>query len=119
VNASCHTPRRISNRKVRERFTLSRGTRYGGFNALSDFVRSQGIDRALAIAFGADKAPWATYSLPETLRHVLDGDLLGVERIWHFAELEQEPLLGVKRDRDRPPCSAACGRWARPSSAGP
>jgi hypothetical protein len=29
--------------------------------------------------------------------------LLGVERVWHFAELEQEPLLCVKRDRDRLP----------------
>ncbi len=103
VTASCHTPGRISNRKIRETFTLRRGTRYGGFNALSDFVRAQGIDHALTTAFGADKAPWATYSLPETLRHLLDGYLLGVERIWHFAELEQEPLLCVKRNRDRLP----------------
>jgi Transposase DDE domain group 1 len=103
VNASCHTPSRITNRKIRETFTLRRATRFGGFNALSDFVRASGIDRALVDAFGADKAPWATYLLPETLRHLLDGYLLGVERIWHFAEFEQEPLLCVKRDRDRLP----------------
>jgi hypothetical protein len=103
VTASCHTPRRLTNRKILETFTLRRATRYGGFNALSDFVRAQGVDHALSTAFGSDKAPWATYSLPETLRHLLDGYLLGVERIWHFAELEQEPLLCVKRDRDRLP----------------
>lgn len=103
MKASCHTARRLANRKIRETFTLRRATRYGGFNALSDFVRAQGVDRALTAAFGADKAPWARYSLPETLRHLLDGYLLGVARIWHFAELEQEPLLCVKRDRDRLP----------------
>jgi len=102
VRAS-HTTPAIANRKVHETFTLRRATRYGGFNALSDFVVGQGIDRALVDAFGRDKAPWATYSLPETLRHLLDGYLLGAERIWHFADLEQEPLLCVKRDRDRLP----------------
>jgi hypothetical protein len=102
VRAS-HTTPVLANRKVHERFTLRRATRYGGFNALSDFVAAQGIDRTLADAFGAAKAPWATYALPETLRHLLDGYLLGVERVWHFAELEQEPLLCVKRDRERLP----------------
>ena len=98
-----HIPSTIANRKVHETFTLRQATRYGGFNALSDFVTAQGIDRALTDAFERDKAPWATYSLPETLRHFLDGYLLGVERVWHFAELEQEPLLCVKRDLERLP----------------
>jgi hypothetical protein len=102
VKAS-HTVPAIANRKVHEAVTLRRATRYGGFNALSDFVAAHGIDRALTDAFRSDKAPWATYSLPETLRHLLDGYLLGVERVWHFAELEQEPLLCIKRDRDRLP----------------
>jgi hypothetical protein len=102
VRAS-HTTTAVANRKIHEAFTLRRATRYGGFNALSDFVAAQGIDRAMTEAFGRAKAPWATYSLPETLRHLLDGYLLGVERVWHFAELEQEPLLCVKRDRERLP----------------
>ena len=98
-----HTTPAIANRKIPETFTLRRATRYGGFNALSDFVTAQGIDRALTDAFGRAKAPGATYRLPETLRHLLDGSLLGVERVWHFTELEQEPLRCVKRDRDRLP----------------
>lgn len=98
-----HTTPALANRKVHEVFTLRRATRYGGFNALSDFVAAQGIDRALITEFGRDKAPWATYSLAETLRHLLDGALLGIERVWHFAELEQEPLLCVKRARARLP----------------
>jgi hypothetical protein len=102
VRAS-HTTPTIANRKVHETFTLRRATQYGGFNALSDFVRAQGVDAALTEAFADEKAPWATYALPETLRHLLDGYLLGVERIWHFADLEQEPLLCVKRGRDRLP----------------
>src|SRR5581483_277453 len=98
-----HTTPTVANRKVHEHFTLRRATRYRGFNVLSDFVQAQGIDRALAEAFGGDKAPWVTCSLPETLRHLLDGYLLGVERVWHFAELEQESLLRIKRDRERLP----------------
>ena len=85
MRASHRTPV-VANRKIPETYTLRRATRYGGFNALSDFVAAQGIDRALTDAFGQDKAPWATYTLPETLRHLLDGYLLGVERVWHFAE---------------------------------
>jgi hypothetical protein len=103
VSPSSHVTPSVANRKIREPFTLRRATRYGGFNLLSDFVRAQGIDRAFAEAFGRDKAPWATSSLPERLRHVLDGYLLGLERIWHFEELEQEPLLCLKRGRERLP----------------
>jgi hypothetical protein len=103
VSPSSHVTPSMVNRKIRETFTLRRATRYGGFNLLSDFVRAQGIDRAFAEAFGRDKAPWATYALPETLRHLLDGYLLGLERVWHFEELEQEPLLCLKRGRERLP----------------
>ena len=70
-----HTSPVIANRKVHETLTLRRATRYGGFNALIDFVTAPGIDRALPEAFGRDKAPWATYRRPETLRHLLDGYL--------------------------------------------
>ncbi len=70
---------------------------------MSDWVRAAGIDAALTEAFAAEKAPWATYSVPETLRHLLDGYLLGGERVWHVADLEQEPLLCAKRDRARLP----------------
>jgi hypothetical protein len=103
VSASCHRQPRITNRKIHETFTLRRATCYGGFNALSDFVRAVGIDATLTEAFADEKAPWATYPLPETLRHLLDGYLLGIERVWHFADLEQEPLLCAKRDRERLP----------------
>jgi len=103
VSRSCHTSATITNRKIPEIFTLRRATCYGGFNALSDFVRAVGVDAALTEAFAGEKAPWATYPLPETLRHLLDGYLLGVERVWHFADLEQEPLLCAKRDRERLP----------------
>ena len=98
-----HTRPAVASRNVYETFTFHRATRYGGFNALSDFVTAQGLDRALTDAFGQDKAPWATYSLAETLRHLLDGCLLGVERVWHFGELEREPLLCVKGNRERLP----------------
>lgn len=103
VSPSSHVAATIANRKIPETFTLRQATRYGGVTLLSDFVRAQGIDRALEEAFGQDKPPCATYSLPESLRHLLDGSLLGLERIWHFEELEQEPLRCVKRGRERLP----------------
>lgn len=103
VSPSSHAAPSIANRKIPATFTLRGATRYGGFNLLSDFVRAQRIDRALAEAVGRDKAPWARYSLGESLRHLLDGYLLGLERVWHFEELEQEPLLCAKRGRERLP----------------
>ena len=103
MSPSLHVSPSIGNRQITETFTLQRATHYGGFNVLSDFVRAQGIDHALEEAFGQEKAPWAEYSLPETLRHLLDGYLLGLERISHFEELEEEPLLCAKRGRQRMP----------------
>jgi hypothetical protein len=103
VSTSLHTSPSIGNRKITETFTLHRATRYGGFNVLSDFVREKGIDQALEEAFGQEKAPWAEYTWPETLRHLLDGYLLGLERIWHFEELEEEPMLCAKRGRRKLP----------------
>lgn len=114
MSPSSHAAPSVANRKIREPFTLRRATRDGGFNLLSDFVRAQGIDHALEEAFGRDKAPWATYSLPESLRHLLDGHLLGLERIWHFEELEQEPLRCLKRGRERlPDCTLLYRELAR------
>jgi hypothetical protein len=64
VSSSLHISPSIGNYQIAETFTLQRATHYGGFNVLSDFVRAQGIDHALEEAFGQEKAPWATYSLP-------------------------------------------------------
>lgn|GEM_PF-2610882 len=99
MSASCHRPTTTTNPTIAETFTLRWATCYGGFNAVSDVVRAVGLDAALAEAFDAEKAPWATYPLPETLRHLLDGYLLGIERVWHVADLEQRPLLCAKRSR--------------------
>lgn len=122
MSASCHSRDRLANRKIPGSFTLRRATRYGGLNARSDFVYAAGIDAALTEALAGEKAAWATYGLAETMRHLLDGYLLGVERVWHFAELAQEPLLCTKRGRGRlpdPRCSIGSWPASRPRPARP
>ena len=93
----------IINRPIKEKFDLPGATKYGGFNLLSDFVRKTGVDRDLEVNFGQAKAFWAEYSFPSVLRHLLDGFLLGLERVSDFADLEREPLLCEKRRREKLP----------------
>lgn len=94
---------RIINRGIPEKFDLPGATKYGGFSLLSDFVRKVGVDRELEKGFGLAKAFWAEYSLSSVLRHLLDGFLLGLERVSDFVDLEREPLLCEKRRREKLP----------------
>jgi hypothetical protein len=84
-----------------EVFDLVGSTALGGLHALGGFVKRRGVDRKLRDRFREVKAPWATWRLDTTLRLLLDAHFAGVERIYHFAEFETEPLLceqmGVSR----------------------
>ena len=90
--------RKIVNRKIREEFTLKNATLYGGYNLYSDTVARNGLDRLLEEQFGGCKAWWATYNMPTILRILIDGYALGLERIWHFKEIKNDPLLAAKHD---------------------
>lgn len=93
--------KREARRFFKQAFDLVGATALGGLHALGGFVRRRGVDRKLRDRFRKAKAPWSTWGLDTTLRLLLDAYFAGVERIYHFAELETEPLLceqmGVSR----------------------
>lgn len=94
---------KIVNRKIHEEFTLKNATLYGGYNLYSDMVAKSGLDSLLEQNFRGWKAWWATYNLPTVLRILIDGYALGMERIWHFADIRCDPLLSGKHGLDSLP----------------
>jgi hypothetical protein len=93
----------IQSRSILEEFTLPNATHYGGFNLLSDFATQLGLDKQLERRFSEMKAPWSVHSMPLVLRYLIDGYALGMERVWHFEDLEKDPLLLAKRGVDSLP----------------
>lgn len=94
---------KIVNKKVKEEFTLKNATVYGGYNLFSDYVASDGLDHLLEQEFSGMKAPWATYSMPLVCRTLIDGYALGLDNIYQFEGIEDDPLLTSKRDMDKLP----------------
>ncbi len=88
-------------RVLSQAFDLVGATALGGLNALGKFVKRLGVDRELRQRFRDVKAPWAVWRLDCTLRSLLDACFAGLERLYHFEDLENEPLLcaqlGVER----------------------
>jgi len=95
--------RRIKNIRMREEFTLERATRFGGFNLLSDWIHSTGLDRWLEEAFGHIKAHWALYPLSHTLRDLIDVYAVGLKRISHILDVSRDAMMLEKREREKIP----------------
>ena len=50
-----------------------------------------------------DESPVADYSMPVTLRILIDGYVLGLDRIYHFDDIRNDPLITAKHDLERLP----------------
>jgi hypothetical protein len=88
-------------RIVPEIFDLTGATALGGLNALARFVKRLGIDRKLAERFRSVKTSWARWRLDHVLRLLLDAYFAGVQRLYHYEDLEAEPLLCNQLGVDR------------------
>jgi hypothetical protein len=90
-----------SKRALPQQFDLTGATKLGGLNAIGCFIKKLGVDRELRRRFKGAKAAWATWSLDQTVRMMIDACLAGVERLYHFEDLERDALLcaslGVER----------------------
>lgn len=84
-------------------FDLTNATALGGLNHLARFVRKLGLDRKLAGRFRWTKAAWSRWRLDRVLRVMLDAHFAGIERLYHFEDLETEPLLCAQHGVDRLP----------------
>ena len=87
---------KIANKKIKEEFTLTNATIYGGYNLFSDCVAQSGLDRLLEKELSGMKAPWATYTMPVVCRTLIDGYALGLENIYQFEGIERDPLISAK-----------------------
>ena len=93
----------IVNKKIKEEFTLTHATLYGGYNIFSDYLASNNLDRFLEQELSEMKAPWATYGMPTVCRTLIDGYVLGLGNIYQFEGIENDPLLCAKRGMEKLP----------------
>ena len=86
-----------------QRFDLQGATALGGLNHLNRFLVKQKLEQRLAAGFGDAKARWSTWQLDRVIRVLLDAYFAGIERLYHFEDLETEPLLCARHGVDRLP----------------
>lgn len=85
--------RPATSRVLPESFDLEGATALGGVNRLHRFLRRFNLEGELRQRFGTGKAPWAEWSLDRVLGVLLDLCFVGLGRLYHYEELEREPLL--------------------------
>lgn len=99
---SAREARPLARRRVLAQvFDLAGATAVGGLYALGRFVKALGVDRKLGERFRHAKAAWARWRLDQVLRILLDGYFAGVQRLYHFEDLETDPLLCSQLGVDR------------------
>ncbi len=85
--------RRGTSRILAEQFDLEGATTLGGLNRLHRFLKHVGLEREVQRRFAGVKARWAEWRFDQVLRVFLDIAFAGLPRLYHYAELETEPLL--------------------------
>jgi hypothetical protein len=81
---------------------LSAATSFGGATNLIDFVLGTGMDREFWVN-ELQKGTNAQFHMNDIALTVILGSLLGQERIFHFEDIEQDPLLKLKLDLPKLP----------------
>jgi len=81
--------------KIHTRFDLNAATSFGGAVGLIDFVLGTGIDREFWVK-ELCKGKNAQFHMNDIALTFILGSLLGHERIFHFEDIEQDPLLTLK-----------------------
>jgi len=91
-----HTRRKGPAARVIEEFSLPRATMFGGANLLLDYLEAVGLRRILDECVSVHKRPDSAYSMADVLTVLVVGWMLGLERIFHFQDIERDPLLTLK-----------------------
>lgn len=84
-------------RKISEEFTLKRATGYGGFNLLADYLDSIGFSEIVEERLELKKASWADHPLTSMVEMMVQGFACGLERLFHFQWIQEDPLITPKR----------------------
>ena len=96
-------PRAQASRIFEERFDLPGATALGGLNQLGRFVLKLQIEKRLRARFHDAKSRWSSWRLDRVIRILLDAYFAGIERLFHFEDLETEPLLCARHGVERLP----------------
>ena len=92
-----------ASRVFEERFDLPGATALGGLNHLGRFLLKLKLEQRLAARFRDAKARWSTWRLDRVISVLLDAYFAGIERLYHFEDLETEPLLCARHGVERLP----------------
>ena len=103
MSARYRSSRRATSAVLPQVFDLERATALGGLNALHCFLCRYDLVGELRRRFGSAKAPWAEWSLDRVVAVLLDVAFVGLSRLYHYAELEREPLLCALHRTERLP----------------
>jgi hypothetical protein len=74
-------------------FSLPNATTFGGALPVFTYMKKLKLENHFADALTFSKGPTATYSLPQVCLTQVAGRLLGMERLSHFEEIEQDKFL--------------------------
>ncbi len=96
-------PRPKASRIFEQHFDLPGATAFGGLNQLGRFVRKLKIEKHVAARFRKTKSPWSSWQLDQVIRILLDAYFAGIERLYHFEDLETEPLFCARHGVSRLP----------------
>ncbi|HZL94411.1 MAG TPA: IS1380 family transposase [Vicinamibacterales bacterium] len=96
-------PRANASRIFEQRFDLPGATALGGINQLGRFLLKLELEKRLAVRFRDAKARWSGWRLDRVIGILLDAYFAGIERLYHFEDLETEPLLCARHGVERLP----------------
>jgi hypothetical protein len=92
-----HNISRLSCTSIKEDFSLKNSTHYGGANLLLDYtLRKLKLPEIFSDQLTISKKPNAIYPLADTMTTYVLSNTLGLGRIFHMEQLENDPLLLAK-----------------------
>jgi hypothetical protein len=103
VSRNYRRRRRETSKIFEERFDLSGATALGGVNQFGRFLVKLELEKRLAIRFRDAKSRWSSWRLDRVIAILIDAHVAGIERLYHFEDLETEPLLCARHGVERLP----------------
>lgn len=102
VNKSYQKERKKSS-KIEERFDLDNATLYGGASTILDYINGTGLKKEFQKAVSIDKRGDSIYKMEDQLTVMVAGRLIGLERLYHFSTIEEDPLISMKLQLEKLP----------------
>lgn len=89
--------------KIKEEFSLKNATAFGGANLLLDFIEHIKLKQIFKNNLRQEKHANAKYTVTDVSMVLSLGWILGKDRIFHFKDIEQDPLLTKRLQLEKLP----------------